>query len=665
MKFLAWFGGILVGVLALVYVVGFTGFGNSILKPIIEENIQAQTKLESKLSTFSLSMSDFEILLELNKNNTILLKGNYSLFAQSFNIAYRVDLKELKTLQPLTQTQLQSSFSTKGSVVGDIAFLTLEGKSGVAKSVTNYHVELTDLNPTSIIAKVQNADLASLLYLGGQREYASATINLDVNFKNITPGALDGNILLTTKDGKINSDVMKKDFNITIPTTAFNMNLKALLAGYSAEYTYALNSNLAKLSSSGKVTPQPLSLDIKYGVDVQELAVLKPITNADVRGAVRLSGTLKGNKENLVVDGLSDIAASNTTFSAILKEFSPRSAKLNIKNMKLQNVLYMVKQPHYADGYFSLNADITDARMPTLKGLVTTNISDGLVDSKFVTKEYAFNSMMPKTVFSSKTQTKLEANIADTQLNFASTLANLDVKEAKFNLSDASIVSDYIVKVHDLDKLFFVTDRHLKGSITANGELKKGKDLDFSANSNVAGGKLVAKLHNDDFKANIDSMQTLDVLDMLIYPEIFKSSIDGVVDYNLAKQKGTFKGKLKDGKFTKNQVLDLAKQYAHTDLYKETFLGDVSANINKENIVASLDLKSNDSYIKTKDTKLNSKTKRINSKLDISANGNPLIITLTGSANAPKVGIDAEKLIKKEAQKAITKEVNKLFKGLF
>ena len=41
------------------------------------------------------------------------------------------------------------------------------------------------------------------------------------------------------------------------------------------------------------------------------------------------------------------------------------------------------------------------------------------------------------------------------------------------------------------------------------------------------------------------------------------------------------------------------------DMYKETFRGDVSADINKENILASLDLTSNTSAIKTKNTKLN------------------------------------------------------------
>lgn len=665
MKFLAWFFGVIATLVVGVYVVAFTGFGNGLLQPVIESKIQEQTKLKSSLKTFQLSMSDFEILLEINKNNSILLKGNYSIFTQAFNIAYRVNLEELSTLESLTQRKLNSSFHTEGSVVGDMAFIKVDGSSDVAKSKTAYHVELTQLNPTSIIAKVESADLKSLLYMLNEKEYATAKINLDVNFKNITPHQLDGNIKLATRNGALNSDVMYRDFNITIPKTAFSMNLDAALAGDDVDYSYILNSNLAKLNSSGRVTPEPLALDIAYGVDVKELAVLKPLTKADIRGPLRLNGYVKGTKEKLMVDGKSSIASSDTTFSALLKEFQPSRVQASIKNMRLQDLLYMVKQPHYADALLSLNADITDFRSGHLKGLVATKATEGVLDGAYLTKAYEFKSAMPRTTFSATTETLLNADMANTKLDFNSNLANFDIKEAKFKISDASIDSDYLVKVHDLNKLFFVTERELKGSITANGTLKKGKDLDFTAFSNIAGGSVDAKLHNDDFVANVASMKTLEILDMLLYPKIFQSSINGVVKYNLAAQKGDFKGNLVDGKFTKNSVLDLTKQYAHTDLYKETFVGDVNADINKENILATLNLKSNQSYIKTKDTKLNSKTQKIDSKLDISANGNPLIVTLKGDVNSPDVGVDASKLIQKEATKVIEKEAKNFLKRFF
>jgi hypothetical protein len=665
MKIISWLLGIVVSVFVLVYVVAFTGFGNSLLAPIIEKKIQEQTKLPSRLEQFHLSMDDFKILLSLNQNNTVALQGSYSLFAQSFNIEYAIKLEELKTLKQLTQTQLQSSFHTDGKVVGDMAFLKIDGESDLAKSNTSYHVELTDLNPTSIIASVDQLDLNALLFMLNQKAYASAKVNVNVNFKDITPHHLNGKITLLTKEGKLNAAVMQKDFGVTMPTTAFSMNLLANLQGDNVEYKYMLHSNLAQISSSGVVVPQPLKTDIKYGIDIKELAVLKPLSGADIRGPLRLSGTLKGTKAKLIVDGKTNIAASKTNFSALLKEFQPATLNATISGLKLQKLLYMLKQPHYADGTLNLKVDMSSLDSNNLQGELISSITQGVLDTPYLTKQYEFKSMMPHTSFSTKTVSKIDKNRVDTKLSIHSTLADLSVKNAQFNIKDASLTSDYKAKIKDLNKLFFVTQRALKGSIVANGTIKKSKDLDITMVSDVAGGRVDATLHNDDLVANINRLETLQVLDMLLYPQVFKSKVDGKLVYNLATQKGNFDGKLSDGLFTNNQVLDLVKQYANIDLYKQRFKGDVNSQLNKEHIKASLDLRSNTSSIVTKNTKINSKTQQIQSKIDINANSNPLSVTLSGNVARPKVKIDASKIIQKQAEKAAKKEVNKFLKKFF
>ncbi len=673
MKIIGWLLGIIVLLVGVIYTMLFTSLGNGIMKPLIETEIQKQVHLPSRLERFSMGMNGLDILLELTPKNTIALKGTYSLFTQTFDVDYDVSLRELSSLKSLTKKELNDSFYTDGNVKGDMKFVKVIGKSDVAKSNTTYKVELHDFNPTSIIAKVSNLDLASLLHILGEKKYADAAVNLNVNFKNITPHKLDGDILLLTKEGRINRAVMKKDFNIALPRTLFSMNLDAKLQGDDVDYKYLLKSNLAKISSSGKVKPEPLHVAIKYGLDVAQLAVLKPITGADIRGNLRLSGTVNGSKEKMTVDGRSDIADSKTTFTAVLKDFQPKSVQANIKDLKLQKLLYMIKQPHYADALFDLDVAISNADVKNLQGTVKSRIKNGLLDSKYLSKAYEFKTLMPRSTFHATTTTTLHKNNIDTKADIFSTLADLYVKKAHFDMKDASLKSDYKVKVHNLNNLFFATQRHLKGNFIGTGEIKKAKDLDLTLHSDIAGGKVDAKLHNDDFHADINKLRTLEILDMLIYPKIFKSDIDAELNYNLVAQKGNLKGFLSNGTFTRNQVLDLTKQYAHIDLYKQLFKGDVSANINKENILASLDLKSNTSSITTKDTYLNSKTKRIKSVIDINANGNPLVVKLSGNVEKPKVQVDASKILKKEATKAVTKELKKhlgkdvgnLLKGLF
>ena len=665
MKYLAWFIGILVTLVVIIYVIAFTPFGNGLVGPIVEGKIKEQTKLDSKLTTFKLTMSEIDILLELNPNNTILVKGNYSPFSQAFNIAYRVRLDNLDSLKKLVGSPLQGKFHTDGQVKGDLKYMEVDGKSDVGQSDTVYHVELTDLNPTSIIAKIKDAKLSSLLYLGAQSQYASADINLDVNFKNIKPGEMDGDIVLKTKNGKINPVLMKKDFNVTIPNTSFAMILDAKLKGDNIDYNYDLSSNLFKILSSGNVVPQPLATDIKYSLNIKELAVLKPIIGTELRGAFKLKGTVKGTKEKLLASGSSDLGESDTKFEAVLKDFTPASVVASVKNLKLNKVLYMVNQPHYTDGIFSMNADISDAKSGSLKGKVVTRITKGLLDSKFLTKQYEFKSPMPRTTFNSTTTTMLNGNTIDTKVDFNSNILNLDIKQARFNMDDSSIKSDYLAKIPNLDKLFFVTGRHMKGAITANGELSKAKDLDLTVHTKVAGGNIDAKLHNDDFSADLKSVGTKGLLHMLIYPEIFQSTLNAKLNYNLAQSKGVFSGQVTDGNFVKNKTFDLIKQYTKFDMYRESFNGDIGANINKENILASLDLRSKQASVKTKDTKINSKTQKIDSDITIQAKKNTITAKIYGDINSPKVKVDLEKLIKSEAGEKIKTEINKFLKKLF
>ena len=669
MKILAWIVGIVIGLFTIVYVIVFTGFGNGIVKPILEAKIQEESKMNSKLSKFELSMSKFEVLLEVNKNNVIHLNGNYSLFSQSFNINYRVDFKELESLEALTKQKLFGNFHTDGNLVGDMKFLKVVGKSDVASSKTTYKVELTDLNPTSIIAKMDNADLKTLLALAGQKPYASSKINLDINFKNITPHQLDGDIKLKTKNGKINTALMKKDFDVDLPKTTFLMTLDATLKGDDVIYKYDFNSNLAKITSSGKVIPQPLQTDLKYKVSFKELALLQPIIGTPLRGSFYTKGSVRGTKEDMKVDGTSNLAKSKTTYNVILSDFEPKRIKAKIRDMKIRTILYMVQQPHYADGILDADIDIKDIRSGKLDGVITSNIKKGLLNSRYLSKTYEFDSKIPRTTFNSKSTTRLNGNIVDTKLSFNSSLANLSVQKASFNIKNGSLKSDYKVKVSDLNKFFFVTQRHLSGKITANGELKSAKDLDLTIYSNIAGGKIDAKLHNDDFHADIKGVQTMDILSMLIYPKLLKGTMDAKFDYNLANSKGRITGKLSNAIIMKNQTLDLVKRYAKFDMYKERFNGVLSANINKEKILATLDLTSNKSAIKTKNTKIDTLKQTINSRLTVVANKNPIDVKLSGNIMKPKVKIDLEEFMKSEAgnkvKEKVNKELNKFFKKLF
>jgi len=657
MKFFAIFLTFIVSLLILLYVTLFTPLGNNFLKPFIEQEIQKQTTLDSSLKLFSLDSNSVELLLFLNKDNSIYFKANYSLIHKSFNGAYRIKLLALQTLKPLTNTALQGRLKSEGKVVGDVDSFTIEGVSNIASSDAKYKIKVEKLKLNSIQASIASAHLKELLFMLKKKAYVGADVNIDINFKDIRAHKLDGHVRLRTSKGVFNTQLMQEDFNITIPKkTLFSLGADVKLAGDDVNYTYVLNSNLVNMKSKGRVTPEPFSVDATFDMHAKELARLR---------SLRLNGSVIGSKKKLIVDVKTDLAESQTTLQLILANLHTESLNIDIKGLKIQKALYMLNLPPYTDGLVDMQAILTGDTMKNLAGTVNTTLTQGQVNSKYLSNTFAFSSPMPTTDFTMNTFTKFQNGYANSKVDFHSNIADFYAKQLRYTLADASIESDYSVKVKELQKLYFLTSRKLKGRLLAKGELKKAENLDLTLRSKIAGGTLNVVLHNNDLKANFHALNSLKLLDILYYPKLFAAKIDGVLKYDLEQSKGSLEAKLSEGKFTKNKVFDLTKKYAHIDLYKENFSGDVDAKIVAEQIVASLLLKSNTSSIKSNDAKINIKNNTLDAVVDISANKNPIKIKLLGDINAPKVIISADELLRRKATKVITKEVNKFLKHFF
>jgi len=328
----------------------------------------------------------------------------------------------------------------------------------------------------------------------------------------------------------------------------------------------------------------------------------------------------------------------------------------------------MLYQPHYCDGNFNLNAKLTSLTKENLQGVVITS-TKGKLDNRYLTKTYKFEHPMPKTTFALETTTKLKKTKALTNLKLNSTLANLTADQAVFDLKDATLTSDYRVDIASLEKLYFATNRHLRGGFKANGNITKNKHLQLSADSNIAHGDLHVELLDEKLHLNLNNMRTKKLLWILTYPEIFDGGIFAKVDYNLAAAKGVAKADFTQGVFVHNQPFDMLKQYAKVNLYKERFDGTAVANINKEHIASTFDLSSRKAKIKSDRTNLNTKTSTIDSRITFVVKNKPITATLQGKIAKPKVGVDLKEFLKSEAGKKLEnkakKEINKLFNKYF
>ena len=401
------------------------------------------------------------------------------------------------------------------------------------------------------------------------------------------------------------------------------------------------------------------NFNISYNLVFNNLKALKPITNINLNGKLQTNGKVVGNFKNFNVIGKSSLANSTTNYKTNIVNLYPSLVLLETKNLDLENLLFMINQKKYASAKINLDMNITNLKTNNLDGKISLYTKNGKFNKKLILNDY--NISLPYSNFKFTTNTKLVDNKALTSLNFKTKIMNLHVKEAKLNLASQKLESDYKVTIPNLNNLFFVTKTKLKGSFTANGKIIKDENLFVTFYSNTCGGKIITKIKNENLTTTIKGLDTIKLLDMLMYPKIFKSTLDAKLNYNLINKKGILNGDLKNGKFQKNTILDLVKQYARTNLYIENFNGKIKAKITKNNILTSIALKSNNSSISSKNAKINLKERKVNASVNVIANKNPISFKINGDINKPKIKVDANKIIEKESKKVIGNFINNLF----
>lgn len=660
MKWLLWTLGIILTLIILLYVLLFTVPGNAVLTPFVEKKVQAALKLPAKLEHFRLTFNHFEAVIVPTKGNRMECNGDYSLFSQSLSARYRADLNDLAALQPLTKQPLRGGFSTLGTIAGPIKALKIQGESDLAGSTTAYTSEIVEYTPKSFTLKMHDANVADLLFIAMQPAFAQGRLGIDADI-TLKPQTPQGKVHLDVTDGSIDTAVMKNEYNVTLPKSAFSINAVGNFDAKQADYTLTLHSNLAQINSAGTLVPKPLSADITYDFQIRELALFKPLTHAPLRGPLMLKGTLKGDKNKMQLKAASNLADSTTRLSSTFIDFRPDTLTLDVTHLNMKKLLYTLGQPLYADADVTLNADLSQLMSDNRTGTIVLNMQRGIADRAVVAKAFDW-PLFKGTRFTLGLKSTLDGDRADSRVDFTSDLLLLHASPAHYTISKKEFTTDYTATLPDLGALYFLTQHPLRGSAKVTGDLIYANDLTLHADSAILGGTIRSTFKEGKLHADLKGIRTLKALYMLTYPEVFDAQLNGNLDYTPVSKKGVITATLSDGRFTKNSAFDLLRNYSNIDLYTERFKGDTAARIDDNVLDADLALHSNRTSITSKHARIDSAAKTINANVHLNANNNPVDFRLNGDLDHPNVTVDAGKLIEREAGKQIKRLLNDLFK---
>ncbi len=592
----------------------------------------------------------------------IYSKGTLQTAKMRAQSSYQINIRELALLQSITKSPLRGVFFTEGTINGENKNYTIAGTSNIADSKTSYDLALSDLKPAKLLVHIEDARLEKLLYMTGQSKYAKAEMNADIELNDLQPKSLDGKMSIRLNEGKIDQKLMLKDFDVTLPKTDFRLDLTSRIRPEKIDYTLALTSNLAKISSKGNIDPATTKTKADYTIDIKELAVFKPLTAMPLRGPLATSGEIKGDRKFLSLKGRSDIAQSLTDYAIKLEELKPTNATLNIKQARLDRLLYLAGEPSYAEGLLNIALNITGISI--LEGSAKATLSKGLMHKEVIKK--AFDITLPYTKFELVSKADFKENRMSAKTTLTSNLATVSMKKTDLDIKSAVLDSDYEIFIPFLERLEPILERKLYGELKANGRIKKDTRLSITAHSKIFQGQLNAQILDEKVTADFKDLHAIEVLKMLGYPEVMDAPLNGTFVYDTKAQKGKLDSRFDKAVLTRSKLTDLISGISHTDLTKERFnQGSLVSLIDKEVITSELQMLSDKASLKSKKFIINSKKQVIDARFALKVKKYPGEVLVSGDINAPKVRLDAKSVITPEIEKKVGKEINRFLKKLF
>ncbi len=644
-KVLLWIGGIVLVLLVAIFVLLFTQFGNDILKPQIQAQIDKNSPVKVSLEKFKLRFGSFDIELAVLENISVMANGNYSLFGWSIDGVLNILIQNTSKIQGLDAVHLNENFLIENIIRGKFNNFVVYTKSNIADGKIDIESQVENYSvPTKIVANISGLRIESLLNLVGQKAYAMGILNIKANVFGDTNLNFTGNANAEILKGKMSESLIKKDFKVTIPrTTDFTANHTMSFDGKEIKHNFNFLSQIGNITSSGSTLVEGLKTNSNYDINISDLSPFSPVAGMPLRGSFRTNGKIQGNSEWLNIDGKSDFASGNTTYSVSLQGYTkPKDALVTIRGLKINEVLHTLYKPIYAKATMDAKIDLKQLS-GDISGTYNHSIRGDALKST-LSKEFDIN---PPTdiAFNHNANVALNNGSGDLNANIISNIAEFSIDKAKLNVKDFSINAPYKLIVSDLKNLAFLTSRQLKGNVVITGNAKyANKQINADLNSDIFGGKLNATLNRNIADIKLIDVKAAQVLDMLNYQQFFDSKLNGKILYDIFTSKGELEFLASGGHFTQNKLMDLLKATLNFDATKEIYESiKIDGKINKKAVNANLSANSKNTSITSKNAKLDFDKDSINAYLNIKVKKDELGFPVSGKMSSPSISVDMKK----------------------
>ena len=418
-----------ISIFGIFYMLFFTKIGNSTISKYIENSFnEKQNDFKLKFDTFIIDTNNINLVANINDSSKVKIDGKIkSLFDLKAEFIYKIDIKDLSIFNNIVQKELKGSLQANGDLITKNGLSTIIGTSNIANSSTKYEINLNKTDIKSLDLDIKNANIDELLALLSEPIYSFGKLNLNAKLIKNSSNFFNGDFLFDINDGKINNEIVQKEFNFPIKQT-ITYNLKSL---NKLENTNVL-SDIKLISSLANLDMKNLIIDLvtkdissNYFLDILNLRQIEEFINIALNGDLKVVGNINKNQKTLKIDGNSNIADGVANF-VLLDD----NLDLKLKDANSLKLLYILNKDQFFNSNLSLDSNYN---IISKIGNINIEVKNGnFIKNNFIQKIEDFTKIdLSKEIFESGTiNSKIDNKKIYSNLNLTSKKSDIKSKDS-------------------------------------------------------------------------------------------------------------------------------------------------------------------------------------------------------------------------------------------
>ena len=614
------------------------------IKPYIEKTIQKKLQKDVHVEAFTLKTNFIDLEVTIDKNSKLLINGNFNIFDETVDIEYTVDAKDLKT----PYVNIEGLLHVKGNVKGEMNNFQADGTGVIFNSKINFLTHIVEQKVKAIKLDAKNIRIQSILTFLKKPIYSKGMIDINMDIKQKDNNFV-GKSDVIIHYGTLNNALLERDFNLKPDRiVTYRGTINATINGEKIHAKTNIFSNIAKIETKNS------QYDMKKKVFYSDYIVRIPELSAfekNIQGNIVLNGNIQKTKEDFSFD-----VNSKTLGGDIKAVLFNDTLKVDLTNLNIANIETMFSQPKRSEGKLTLSIDIQNMKAQNIEGKIVLHVDDGILH----VKELLDTKKDDKIRYKLTAVSDIVQNNASLKANIISDVLKLDILEGNYNIDNKLFKGKYALHVEDLNNLYFITNRPLKGELKVDGNFSYDKTFSIDGSSKFLEANTNFTLHNNLLHVKSDDLSLAQVTDMLYYPKVFDSFSTLEADYNLTSKIGVVSLNALNGKLIKSELTEIIHLASGFDLTSEIYKDSLFRGVIDENkIDFSLLMNGLESYFKIPDGYINLETNEIDSEFDIKIQHKDFKGTIKGKLDKPIVELSGSAYIKQKINKAIEKNVPK------